>query len=334
MVGAERLRATSGGPRRGECLDCQAAMMAKTGNVMVWHWAHLVRPLDCQAAYETEWHLQWKSLALDGTQERPHPTGKRRADVLALGGFAVEFQHSALTAKDVQAREADWDNKLVWVFDAQKAYQKGSLKIMGQGGQRGLFWFKAPEQIKAARCPTFYDIGNDELLRVGELRQEKSSLKGRGWVVSKQSVVSGVLRGANLPSAPVWSTAPSFIKDANSEIVPMKLRNFLVDSVGGRNRAYLNVAGDDPRLEVVLCVLGWRADWISPNNWLLPSWSDHWLRATLARNLKELPWRLDFIFTRYPDFRWHRPLAENDFLYLARQVSNNPYLTLEQWNST
>ena len=94
-------------------------MIAKTGDVVAWHWAHQVDSPGCPAAGETAWHLCWKQLGPPGSQERA--VGNRRADVLAPGRFAVEFQRSPLTAAEVTARESDWARRLVWVFDATDA---------------------------------------------------------------------------------------------------------------------------------------------------------------------------------------------------------------------
>ena len=303
MLGAERRRATPDGPRRAQCPDCSAEMLAKTGSVVVWHWAHRVRPLDCQAAHEGEWHLAWKALALDGTQEVAHPSGKRRADVLAPGGFAVEFQASPLTAAEVQAREADWDNKLVWVFDAREAFQKGSLKVLGEGTQRGIFWFKAPERIKAARCPTYYDLGDGNLIQVGELRREKASLKGRGWFVSQTSVVSGVLRGGVIPPSP-------------SVYVPKKARGLQnlsrpsgwldLRHVSSRGAEYVQIyfEGNPELVEEFEVQSGnyYQADWLTQGSWLM--YLTTWDRQGGSF--------LEKMF--YPNVRWSLPAYEADRL--------------------
>ncbi len=202
LVEAERLRAQPDGPRRAQCPDCMAEMMAKTGNVVVWHWAHCVRPLDCQAASEGEWHLAWKALAIDGTQEITHPSGRRRADVLAPGGFAVEFQASPLTVAEIQTREADWDYNLVWVFDARKSFQKERLTTEGYGKSRRFMWRRPPDRIKGAKCPSYYDVGDDNLLRVTEVQVTKSAAFGQCWLETKDVVVTKVIRGKQMPPRP------------------------------------------------------------------------------------------------------------------------------------
>jgi Competence protein CoiA-like family len=69
LVDGQRHRAVKNGPRRASCAECGEPMLARTGAVRIWHWAHLAANPHCAAARETEWHLAWKVLALDGTQE-------------------------------------------------------------------------------------------------------------------------------------------------------------------------------------------------------------------------------------------------------------------------
>jgi competence CoiA-like predicted nuclease len=57
----------------------------------------------------------------------------RRADVLAPGGFAVEFQASLVDAEEVRAREADWGTQggMVWVFRADREFAAGWIVLSG-----------------------------------------------------------------------------------------------------------------------------------------------------------------------------------------------------------
>ena len=121
--------------RLDECQDCGQAMIAKTGDVKVWHWAHRTENPGCASAGESEWHLGWKALGPPDSQERT--VGNRRADVLAPGGFTVEAQKSALTAAEVAQREADWKGRLVWIFDAIDACEEGRLTLWRNEERQG-----------------------------------------------------------------------------------------------------------------------------------------------------------------------------------------------------
>jgi hypothetical protein len=212
LVGGQRQRALRDGPRRASCAECGALMRARTGSVRIWHWAHVAANPHCEAARETAWHLAWKVLGLDGTQEVT--VGSRRADVLAPGGFALEFQATALGVDEVRAREADWaaQGGMAWVFRADRQAAAGYIEIRGAfDGDEDLVkpenratlevtWRWAPEQIRAARAASFLDIGDDELVFVGGWYPESSPLAGYGWKVSKDWVVRNVLHGSTIPA--------------------------------------------------------------------------------------------------------------------------------------
>lgn len=205
-------RVLVGGPRRGLCAECDGVMRARAGPVRIWHWAHVVCNPHCKAARETEWHLGWKVLGADGSQEVR--VGCRRADVLAPGGFAVEFQASALDVDEVRARENDWGahGGMVWVHRADREFGAGRIVLSGSflGWDEHLLrpedwatldvtWLHAPERVRASRAPAFLDFGDGELLFVGGWRDGSSPLSGYGWRVSRGWVVKHVLRGKVLP---------------------------------------------------------------------------------------------------------------------------------------
>lgn len=93
-----------------------------------WHWAHETANPNCRTSGETEWHLAWKALGLEGTQERN--VGTRWADVLAPGGYAVEFQRQPFDPPSEQRRrEDDWADQggMVWIFYAIEAAAEGRI---------------------------------------------------------------------------------------------------------------------------------------------------------------------------------------------------------------
>lgn len=192
LIDGQPRRVLDDGPRRASCADCGAPMRARTGSVRIWHWAHLEHNPHCEAARESEWHLAWKVLGLDGTQEVK--VGCRRADVLAPGGFAVEFQASALTREEVRAREDDWSAQggMAWVFKADQAhievteqYLPQWLHLLKPENQMTVrvTWPRAPERVRAAHAPSFLDVGDDELLFIGVatgfVAAERVGLEGR-----------------------------------------------------------------------------------------------------------------------------------------------------------
>ncbi len=213
LVDGQRQRALKDGPRRASCAECGEPMLARTGEVLIWHWAHVEHNPYCEAARESQWHLAWKERGIDGTQEIT--VGPRRADILAPGGFAVEFQASALERLKVWTRETDWaaHHGMVWVFKADEAFAAKRITMVRSfaGYEKYLSnpepqttldvtWSHAPERVRAARAPSFLDLGTGELLFIGCWRHGSSPLTGYGWRVTRDAVVRNVLRGTTIPA--------------------------------------------------------------------------------------------------------------------------------------
>jgi hypothetical protein len=192
-------------PRRSKCPECGATLIAKTGTIVVWHWAHEHISPDCPYAGESAWHLAWKARGLDGTQEAWHPDLKRRADVYSPAGIAVEFQHSRLSKVDVIARERDWEHRVCWIFDASHDYRSGQIELYDET----LRWYGTPQMILAAvrplkwagwGCRTFLDLGTG-MLWYGSWREafygenwESRDQVIHGFPVTEEAVTLNVLR--------------------------------------------------------------------------------------------------------------------------------------------
>lgn len=119
-VDGERIRAT---PReRGRCPVCENPVIAKCGEIYIWHWAHMPGENICEWGEETEWHREWKSLFPGEMVEivRQKNGERRRADVLLPNGWAIEFQASPIKREVVEAREFFWDRKVMWIFHLQE----------------------------------------------------------------------------------------------------------------------------------------------------------------------------------------------------------------------
>jgi hypothetical protein len=187
-------------------------MQARTGSVRIWHWAHVEHNPHCEAALEGEWHLSWKQLAIEGTQEIT--VGRRRADILAPGGFTVELQASAMDREEVWARERDWAGQggIVWIFRADRERAAGRITTTSSfaGYEQhvaepekhetlDITWSHAPDRVRSARARSFLDIVGDQLLSIGGWRPGSSPLTGYGWRVPKDAVVRNVLLGTVIP---------------------------------------------------------------------------------------------------------------------------------------
>ena len=118
LVDGQRREATPDLP--GKCPSCGATMVAKCGDVRVWHWAHLgKRHCDFWWEPETEWHRDWKNQFPREWQEITHQAKdgeKHIADVKTDHGWVIEFPHSYIRPEELRSRDTFYP-KLVWVVD-------------------------------------------------------------------------------------------------------------------------------------------------------------------------------------------------------------------------
>lgn len=121
LVNEQRQEARRG--LSGKCQFCGDRMVAKCGEIKIWHWAHFRRrTCDHWWENETEWHRAWKGQFPDDWQEvvlRADSGEKHIADVKTQTGWALEFQHSYLNPEERRSRNAFYP-KLVWVVDGTR----------------------------------------------------------------------------------------------------------------------------------------------------------------------------------------------------------------------
>jgi hypothetical protein len=107
----------------GQCPNCGSGLLAKCGDVRVWHWAHRgQRVCDHWWERETKWHRSWKDQFPEDWQEVVHRADdgeKHIADVKTEDGSVIEFQHSFLKREERRAREAFY-GRMVWVVDGMR----------------------------------------------------------------------------------------------------------------------------------------------------------------------------------------------------------------------
>lgn len=123
----------------GTCLHCGSVVIAKCGPIKVNHWAHKSR-VNCDHWWEpeTHWHRSWKNEFPNDWQERSRrdENGELHiADVLTSSGLALEFQHSSIRRKEVEAR-TDFHKDICWVVDGLRL--ENSLKQFKRALEEGL----------------------------------------------------------------------------------------------------------------------------------------------------------------------------------------------------
>jgi competence protein CoiA len=122
----------------GTCPACERPLVAKCGEVRIWHWAHRGQ-LMCDPWWENEgpWHRAWKSHFPESWQEivLAASDGTRHiADVRTDRNWVLEFQHSHLQPEERRARDAFY-RQLIWVVDATRRKRDitGFSKAWGRG---------------------------------------------------------------------------------------------------------------------------------------------------------------------------------------------------------
>lgn len=196
---------------KGTCINCQSDVIAKCGKKKIWHWAHKSK-ISCDPWWEnqTEWHRVWKNHFPEAWQEISNidsATGEKHiADVKTPYGLVIEFQHSAISATEVQSRET-FHKQIVWVVDGTrlkndyphfcKGFEElGSIRPIPS--IQGFFLSAFPEECfpkswLTSSAPIYFDFqGSDPANQQDQLRSPLWCLyPGR---VEGNAVVAGVSR--------------------------------------------------------------------------------------------------------------------------------------------
>lgn len=162
---------------KGKCPDCDGTVIARCGEIKIWHWAHKGRQqCDYSREPETPWHRAWKNHFPDNWQEIRHDRENGvwfRADVTTDEGLVIEFQHSYLKPEVRRARDAFYD-KIVWVVDGTrrktdrpqflKALEEGSL-VGGNRIVKIAFWDECRllREWAESQASIFFDFDEDVL---------------------------------------------------------------------------------------------------------------------------------------------------------------------------
>jgi hypothetical protein len=154
-------------------------MVARCGEIRVWHWAHLgKRACDHWWEPETEWHRDWKDQFPVEWQEViqwAEDGEKHIADIKTEHGGVIEFQHSYLKAEERRAREAFY-SRMVWVVDglSRKTDRPRFFKALESGAcvcQEPLTLSVFSDECALlrdwveSRVPVFFDFGEANKFR-------------------------------------------------------------------------------------------------------------------------------------------------------------------------
>ena len=162
----------------GKCQICDQPMIAKCGEVRIWHWAHQGRRFcDPWWENETEWHRKWKAEFPDAWQEIVHQADdgtKHIADIKTHHGWVIEFQHSSIRPEERRSRDAFY-HQLVWVVDGTRRKRDAAQFTRAWLAGMPLRNAFPVRRLHADDCallrewsgslaPIFFDFGGGELL--------------------------------------------------------------------------------------------------------------------------------------------------------------------------
>lgn len=167
--------------RKGYCSICKQPVIAKCGNVNIWHFAHVSNnECDLWAEGETEWHAGWKMRIDDKYTEVT--IGKHRADIKLNNGLVIELQNSPLSTSEIIEREIYYDD-MIWLINCISI--ANHFRFRNKENEKGKYitykwkWFR--NSWKDAKKQIFLDLGQD----IGILSIKKSYGKyGWGFLIS------------------------------------------------------------------------------------------------------------------------------------------------------
>jgi hypothetical protein len=154
---------------RAWCPQCDQTVIAKCGELVVWHWAHeSVTDCDPWAEHESAWHLAWKARV--APEHREVVMGPHRADIALPNGRVIELQHSSLSPEDVRTREAFYGPGLIWVIDASEFSDR---LIFRHQRRFATFRWKTPRKWQwTLTQPVVWDLGQGSLFCVRRVHDE------------------------------------------------------------------------------------------------------------------------------------------------------------------
>lgn len=176
------------------CPMCSEPLLAKCGQVVVWHWSHRANPeCDDWHAVETKWHREWKMRFPEDCQEIILERGgkKHRADVQIASEMVIEFQNAPISITDVRARETFYGRRMAWVFNCTGAWDSDRLRIFDRGEFHSFLWVHPRRTPQRCSRPIFFDLGLGQILDVRRIYGDGRTT-GWGYLRSYGEFIDGM----------------------------------------------------------------------------------------------------------------------------------------------
>lgn len=172
---------------RGVCPMCDGIVIAKCGELKMWHWAHLQTTPHCTSEHEeTPWHRMWKDQFTECAQEIVREVnGKRhRADVI-FDGVVYEFQSKSLRPEEMLERERFWCElgyDFVWIIRAPGAELRARPYCKEPAPWKAYTWMNPWGGFRDTVCPVIIDRCDDWLVVCSYIEWDNKTLLTRAEV--------------------------------------------------------------------------------------------------------------------------------------------------------
>lgn len=206
---------------KAKCPFCGSDVLARCGRVRVWHWAHK-STTHCDHWWEPEkqWHRDWKNHFPEDWQEqgRRDENGELHiADVLTPQGLALEFQHSAISRDEVEAR-TNFHRDICWIVDGLRLKStleqfiealKNANAPRSSGAEVYEIYYYDSRFLKkwaGLNAPVVIDFGMDELWVIGRSMNASALM----YTLKREQLIEQFKVGNRPP--PVQVTQPKYTR--------------------------------------------------------------------------------------------------------------------------
>lgn len=182
-----------------KCPICKEPVIAKCGDINIWHWAHKSKK-DCDPWAEPEslWHINWKNEFPKEQQEvtikqigqfgiinqydihgnvisksnvwfeapenyvkflKNYKINTHRADILTKENLIIELQNSPLSSEEINERENFYKN-MIWLLNG-KTLCRG-IKTRNKNGIITFRWKHPPKSWWEAKKPIYIDFSDTQ----------------------------------------------------------------------------------------------------------------------------------------------------------------------------
>jgi competence CoiA-like predicted nuclease len=147
-------RITASPKEKAVCPLCNQEVIAKCGEIKIWHWAHK-QDFECDSfgEPESEWHLKWKNYFSREYQEVV--MGKHRADIRTKNRWIIELQNSSISSKEIEERE-EYYKRMVWLLNGKTLCAGLDLRI--KKGVITFRWKNPPKSWWYANKEIYIDL--------------------------------------------------------------------------------------------------------------------------------------------------------------------------------